>query len=1675
MLNRRNQPRLSSLKIKSLFNLKMSKKLLSLSALVFLILGAISIKAIPMIVARAGSAKSKAKPRQVAAEQVTTRTKSSSGAWINLAAGREVTSEFSGNAKAGEALAKGLAKPLALAAGDFDGDGIDDLVGGFQGPDGGLIALWRGNVDAQHPNTAEAKARKQNGESTDAAYLGKAQVFEVSDAPELMVTGDFDNDGFLDVAFTNRGSNQLFVLPGTGKGGFAELYWLDLPDVVTALATGDVNRADGLADLLVGLRTGNLLVFEGVRGAINEPAENFNLPFEVTSISLEQMDTDGFTDVVVGGGKNLAIIHGRDRKISESYEVRAKVPAANVEQREFAFAIKAVSAGDFTGDTANDIALLDGNGAVQLLTKNTTTKKKVIDGLAGLQVKQLGASAMPAATQLFKTRSSSLPADGLALFGGDEFQIVVDGATVSRREAQQPVSVPATVSSVIGVDGGVAALLPVQINSDALTDYVLFRGTSTAPSVVPTALGATFTVTNTANTGAGSLRQAIIDANLTVGADTINFAIGSGLQTINLTADLPALTETVTVDGTTQPGFAGTPVIEINSSGATSGIGLKVSGGTSLIKGLNVHGFTLTGVQFVLVGNNKLEGCYLGTDPAGTAALPNGDGVQVTASNNTIGGTTAAARNLISGNNDNGVDISNSSAGNNLVKGNYIGTEVTGAAALPNQSNGVYILAKNNIVGGTTANDRNIISGNTTNGVRLLNDVLYASNRVQGNYIGTDAAGAAAVPNTAGGIAIFNSPTHTIGGTTTGAGNLIAGNTGYGILIQNDKATGILVQGNMIGSATLANGGPGVFINLTLSNTVGGTVINSPNTITNNNKGVVVVGASATSNRIRQNSITANTAMGIDLGDDGVTANDTLDPDAGANTLQNFPVLSTVIGGASTTITGTLNSTANTAFDLDFFTSSNCDRQGATFLGTANVTTNASGNATINVNFPVSLSAGQAITATATDPNGNTSEFSECVILCAYSINPTSQNFAPAGGSGSFDVTATGGCSWTATTTQSWITITSGASGTGNGTVNFTVAANDVASQRTGTITVASQGITVQTFTVTQDPAPCNFSIAPTSQSFISTGGSGTVSVTVAQGCAWTAVSNDAWITVTSGASGNGNGTVGYSVAAKTDPGPRTGTITIADQTFTVNQSGTDCTFQIAPTSQHFPVAGGTGSIAVTTPGVCDWMAVSNDAWIHITSGASGTGNGTVNFSVDTSTDPGNRTGSINVAGQTFTVTQDGTNPCLYVIAPTSQAFPVGGGSSSVAVTTGATCNWTAVSNSAFITVVSGAAGTGNGVVGFNVAANPTNAVRSGTITIAGLTFTVNQAGTSCVSTISPLGLSFTFSGGSGTFAVTALANCSWPVTTFDSFITITSSSLGSGSQKVKYTVAANPNPTPRTGYILVGGFVHTVSQAAAPNTCSYSINPTSQNFADTGGTDSVNVTAGTGCNWTAISNAVWITVTSGASGTGNGTVNYSVQANPNASPRSGTITIAGHTFTVNQAAAPGSCNYLISPTGQTFGVSGGSSTVNVTAGVGCNWTAVSNDAWITVTSGASGSGNGSVGYSVAANPNPSSRTGTMTIAGQTFTVMQNGNCNYLISPSGRTFTNVGGSSTVTVTTTTGCDWTATTSAGWIIITSGSGSGNGTVSYTVLNNSSGVLRTGTIVINGKVHTVKQNP
>jgi probable HAF family extracellular repeat protein/parallel beta-helix repeat protein len=250
-----------------------------------------------------------------------------------------------------------------------------------------------------------------------------------------------------------------------------------------------------------------------------------------------------------------------------------------------------------------------------------------------------------------------------------------------------------------------------------------------------------YLVTNTNDSGPGSLREAILDANAEPGDHTITFEIGEGgTQTISLTSALPPITHPVIIDGTSQPGFAGSPLIVLNGAGAGSGAsGLTITGGNSTVKGLVINGFDGNGIVVAANGGNTIQGDYIGTDATGTAVVPNhGSGILIdgNVSGNTLGGTTQAAGNIISGNGD-GIEFRGATG--NVVQGNYIGTDASSTLDLGNSGNGIFFFsaASNNTVGGTEAGAGNVIAFNHNAGIAVGQDGndLATGNTISRNSI----------------------------------------------------------------------------------------------------------------------------------------------------------------------------------------------------------------------------------------------------------------------------------------------------------------------------------------------------------------------------------------------------------------------------------------------------------------------------------------------------------------------------------------------------------------------------------------------------------------------------------------------------------------------------------------------------------------------------------------------------------------------------------------------------------------------------------------------------------------------------------------------------------------------------------------------------------------------------
>ena len=512
------------------------------------------------------------------------------------------------------------------------------------------------------------------------------------------------------------------------------------------------------------------------------------------------------------------------------------------------------------------------------------------------------------------------------------------------------------------------------------------------------ASAAVLTVTNLGDNGPGSLRQAILDANANPGADTINFNLpGSGMQTIGLTNALPDITNTVVINGYSQPGSSANSLVNGDNAAIlirldgykfsnTSPTGLNFSGAGA--SGSSVRGLCLIrfyyGIKINEAPNITIAGNWVGMDVDGVARGTTFDGIYVSSffnpmANVIIGGTAPADRNVISGN-WHGIYVSGGTTIGAVVQGNFIGTDPSGTLPRGNKFGGIYLFSgpTNTIIGGPAVGAGNVLAASTAAGGTGVSVQACPNTLIQGNRIGTDVSGQYDLGNISDGVYVTGST-----GTRI-LGNQIANNRANGLNLAG--STGSVVENNWIGtdgsaSRSLGNAGAGVTISGS-TNRIGGLSANQANTILfNGGAGVEVTSTTAVQNEISANSIYDNGGLAIDLSPTGINTNDLLDADTGANGLQNFPVLTNaLIAFGALTVQGTLNSQPGASYRLEFFATPNWDNtnvpEGRTFLGTASVNTDANGIANFSAALATAPATNLLITATATDASGNTSEFS---------------------------------------------------------------------------------------------------------------------------------------------------------------------------------------------------------------------------------------------------------------------------------------------------------------------------------------------------------------------------------------------------------------------------------------------------------------------------------------------------------------------------------------------------------------------------------------------------------------------------------------------------------------------------------------------------------------------------
>ena len=667
------------------------------------------------------------------------------------------------------------------------------------------------------------------------------------------------NDGATNATQANIGLDFPVIISATISGttltvtGTAALAPGGQVEIYRAVADGDGSDTSGANDYGEGVEylgalavdgagnfsgtittssisAGNFI--SGITQDISDNTSEFAANFPVSAV--QAISGVVFEDVNYGGGA------GRDLATSTGVGingVRVELYRDNGGTFQFVSATTTLNiagqdgAYEFTGIVADDYRVRVVNNAV--------------DDVASTRTGFTAARGV----QTFRTDAST----GTAIAAPND----VGGYDPAQTDDAASVTVAGTAIAAGGVSGGV---------DDALTWAPVTVG---ATGVGDVDFGFNFdAIVNTNDSGIGSLRQFILNANelanaglaqvgQTAGLETSifmipgagdalgravdpNYTIATTHFTISPASALPNITDPIYLDGQTQAEFttATTPIIELDgtAAGGVNGLALVAGSAGSTIRGFVINRFGDSGIVIngATASGNTISGNYIGTDVTGVLDLGNiADGVEIIdAPTNIIGGTLAGARNIISGNDDDGVEISGATATGNTVLGNYIGTDVTGLLGLGNADEGIEISnASGNTVGGTIAGARNVISGNGDIGIKIDN-IGAVGNVVLGNYIGTDVTGAVDLGNSTDGIEISDAPNNTIGGTIAGARNIISGNDDNGILIAGVTATGNIVQGNYIGTDVtgtldLGNAEHGIFINAAPSNTIGGSASRS--------------------------------------------------------------------------------------------------------------------------------------------------------------------------------------------------------------------------------------------------------------------------------------------------------------------------------------------------------------------------------------------------------------------------------------------------------------------------------------------------------------------------------------------------------------------------------------------------------------------------------------------------------------------------------------------------------------------------------------------------------------------------------------------------------------------------------------------------------------------------------
>jgi len=894
------------------------------------------------------------------------------------------------------------AVPLSTAAADIDRDGSPDLLVGYPRSEGGVIALLRVNPGVMRmPSNSTAEA-PESSLPDDKPFFADVQVIETDLAPDFLAAGDFDADGLLDVVAGERASDELVFLTSPHEEYFSPRRRIKMPGRLTALAAGDVNRPDGLIDIVAGVEIDGqalLLVFEGPDGALRQEPEQVDLgPGEIINLTSIALDDEFGVDIVAALKNDVVVIQGRDRQLTRPNQLRIVQPPA-ISVYPFSTPVSSIAGGNFLGGSEPEIAVLLTNGALQFLVHEDEELTLGTSLLAGpdtsyreLEVQARGSTS----ARLIRLKALTGSHDDLALAysSGEGFSILTSDPQSAEGQRVDPSSdadnSPFWLQTVIQPIGAPSAVLPLRINGDGLDDLVVL--TREGALVLPTEAGVTLTVNNAGSdltcqqpakpTGPCTIRGALayVNTHLQDAPFQINITVPEIiLQATGTTSTgtqyIPPLTipAPVTIDGN---GVVIKGVSGFNWGSASTGEKDAVfhlyrsevrNASNSTIRDvtLDANG-SFYGIYVENVSNITIENCRFGSQ----GTIPGGIHL-IKTTNSTIRGNEFHRLSRA------GVEIRTTSSGIQVLD-NYFGADKSGA--LPASSRAMLDIGNPAQSCTVQGNQFAGISDTAIRLGRVMGYTLGGGHLIKGNTIGLNPDKSAKVANVYG-IRIAWHPQTTI------EGNVIAGNSFFGVSLET-SSDGAKLTGNYIGTngllgSNFGNGEDGVVVEGGKNLEIGGdgnagNVIAFNGTAREGAKGVYVANGLSNGVKILGNSIHSNRSLGIGFfSGDEVTPNDPGDADTGPNNLQNFPVLTRIAGGSDIDLT--LDSTPNSTFTIQVFANDGCDPsgygEGQSLIDSFELQTVGDGT---GLAFLQGVPEGKFITATATDSAGNTSEFSKC-------------------------------------------------------------------------------------------------------------------------------------------------------------------------------------------------------------------------------------------------------------------------------------------------------------------------------------------------------------------------------------------------------------------------------------------------------------------------------------------------------------------------------------------------------------------------------------------------------------------------------------------------------------------------------------------------------------------------